>query len=80
LDYFLQKTSRRVDRLNNFFKDVDALQGRERVWFIFADIVDCGGCEGDMQAFYVDELNKRGVMLDQSNGIWANAYLYDMNR
>jgi hypothetical protein len=66
--------------LNNFFKDVDALQGRERAWFIFADIVDCGGCEGDMQAFYVDELNKRGVMLDQSNGIWANAYLYDMNR
>jgi hypothetical protein len=42
--------------------------------------VDCGGCEGDMQQFYVDELNKRGTMLDQSNGIWANAYLYDMNR
>ena len=66
--------------LENFFKDVDALQGRGRVWFVFTDIVDCGRCEGDMQQFYVDELNKRGTMLDQSNGIWANAYLYDMDR
>jgi len=66
--------------LNNFFKDVNALQGRGRVWFVFTDIVDCGGCDGDMQSFFVGELDKRGTLLDQSNGIGANAYLYDMNR
>jgi hypothetical protein len=63
-----------------FFKDLDLLKGNGRVWFIFTDIIDCGGCDGNMQAFYVDELDKRGTLLDQSNGIGANAYLYDMNR
>jgi hypothetical protein len=52
------------------------LQGR--VWFVFTDIVDCGGCAGDPQAFYVAELDKRGTLLDQSNGIGANAYLYEL--
>jgi hypothetical protein len=66
--------------LANFFRDVNALKGRGRVWFVFTDIVDCGGCDGDPQAFYVSELDKRGTLLDQSNGIGANAYLYDMNR
>lgn len=63
---------------DKFFKDLAALQGRDRVWFVFTDIVDCGGCEGDPQAFYVAELDKRGTLLDQSNGIGANAYLYEM--
>ncbi len=66
--------------LDNFFKDLDMLRGRGRVWFIFTDIVDCGGCEGDPQAFYVAELDKRGTLLDQSNGVEANAYLYNMNK
>jgi hypothetical protein len=64
----------------SFFKDVDALKGRGRVWFVFTDIVDCGGCDGDPQAFYVGELSKRGLLLDQSNGTGANAYLYNMSR
>lgn len=63
---------------DGFFKDLDMLEGRGRVWFVFSDIVDCGGCEGDPQAFYVTELDKRGTLLDQSNGIEANAYLYEM--
>jgi hypothetical protein len=65
--------------LDNFFKDADALKGSGRVWFVFTDLVDCGGCDGDPQVFYVNELNLRGRLLDQSNGIGANAYLYDMN-
>jgi hypothetical protein len=66
--------------LQRFFENVDSLKGSKRVWFIFTDIVDCGGCDGDPQAFFVDELDKRGKLLDQSNGIGANAYLYDMSR
>jgi hypothetical protein len=66
--------------LEGFFKDADALKGRGRVWFVFTDIVDCGGCDGDPQAFFVGELDKRGTLLDQSNGIEANAYLYNMNK
>lgn len=62
--------------LDRFFNDLDKLHGR--VWFVFTDIVDCGGCDGDPQAFYVAELDKRGTRLDQSNGIWANAYLYEL--
>jgi hypothetical protein len=64
----------------SFFKDLDALKGNGRVWFVFTDIVDCGGCYGAPQTFYIDELNKRGSLLDKSNGIGANAYLYSMNR
>jgi len=64
--------------LDKFFKDLDSLAGAGRTWFLFTDIVDCGGCDGDPQAFYVAELDKRGTLLDQSNGIGANAYLYEM--
>jgi hypothetical protein len=65
--------------LNNFFDDVAKLQGNDRVWFIFSGIVDCGGCEGDMQLFYTDYLDERGIMLDSFHATGANAYLYDLN-
>jgi hypothetical protein len=66
--------------LEGFFKDADSLKGRGRVWFVFTDIVDCGGCDGDPQVFFVKELDKRGIQLGQSNGVEANAYLYNMNK
>jgi hypothetical protein len=65
--------------LEGFFNDVESLKGKDRVWFIFSNIYDCGDCEGDMQEFYVDYLNGFGVMLDQFNAPRANAYLYDLN-
>ena len=65
--------------LEGFFNDVESLRGKDRVWFIFSNIYDCGDCEGDMQQFYVDHLNEYGVMLDQVNAERANAYLYDLN-
>ncbi len=65
--------------LRHFYEDVETLKGKKRVWFIFSGIIDCGGCEEDMQSFYVDYLDKRGTMLDRSEGIGANAYLYDLN-
>jgi hypothetical protein len=65
--------------LEGFFNDVESLKGEDRVWFIFSNIYDCGDCEGDMQQFYVDYLNRFGVMLDQFNAPRANAYLYDLN-
>ena len=65
--------------LEGFFNDVESLRGKDRVWFIFSNIYDCGDCEGDIQQFYVDHLNGYGVMLDQVNAERANAYLYDLN-
>ena len=41
--------------------------------------MDCGGCDGDMQAFYVDYLNGLGTLLDGAPGNGANAYLYDLD-
>ncbi len=65
--------------LQGFFDDIEKLRGHNRVWFIFSDIVDCGGCGGDMQLFYVNYLNDRGTMLDRVNAAGANAYLYNLN-
>ena len=65
--------------LRRFYEDVGALRGNARVWFIFSDIVDCGGCEGDTRQYFVDYLNGFGTMLDSSHAPGANAYLYDMN-
>lgn len=62
--------------LRRFYKDVDLLGGKDRVWFIFSDIVDCGGCEGDMQQYFVDYLNGLGTMIDSTHASGANAYLY----
>jgi hypothetical protein len=71
-------TPRKKIALQGFISDVEMLQGTERVWFIFSDIVDCGNCEGDMQQFYVDYLDERGLMLDSVHAAGANAYLYDL--
>ncbi len=72
-------TPRKRLALERFFDDVDELRGHNRVWFIFSDISDCGGCEGDMQAFYVGYLNEFGIMRNQFNASGANAYLYDLS-
>jgi hypothetical protein len=65
--------------LQDFYNGVKTLKGEDRVWFIFAGILDCGGCEGDMQLFYTDYLDERGAMLDSFHATGANAYLYDLN-
>jgi hypothetical protein len=64
--------------LQDFYDGVETLKGKKRVWFLFAGIHDCGGCEGDMQLFYTDYLDERGVMLDSFHATGANAYLYDL--
>ncbi|MBI1794287.1 MAG: glycosyltransferase family 39 protein [Chloroflexi bacterium] len=65
--------------LQQFFDDVGLLKGNSKVWFVFSAIVDCGGCTGDMQTFYVEYLNTLGKQLNSFNGSGANAYLYDLN-
>ena len=65
--------------LEGFYNDVQTLKGKARVWFIFSGIIDCGSCQGDMQLFYVNYLNKRGTMLDSVRAVGAGAYLYDLN-
>ena len=73
-------TTRKKEALEAFQDDITRLDGTPRVWFVFSDIVDCGGCEGDMQAYYVGYLNGYGVKLDEFNAAGANAYLYDLSR
>jgi hypothetical protein len=65
--------------LRRFYQDVDSLAGKHRVWYVFSDIVDCGGCEGSMQQYFVDYLNGYGNLLDSAHASGANAYLYAMN-
>ena len=65
--------------LQNFEDDVDRLIGKSRVWFIFSGIIDCVDCEGeDTQAYYLEHINKFGVIIDSYDGSGANAYLYDL--
>ncbi len=73
-------TPRKRKALQSFYADVDELWGKDRVWFIFSEILDCSNCEGEgTQAFYVDYLNNLGTMLDSIDGAGANAYLYDLS-
>jgi hypothetical protein len=74
-----ENSPRKRVALEGFYNDVETLRGNDRVWFLFSDIVDCGGCDGDMQAFYVDYLNGLGIQLDSAPGNGANAYLYDLD-
>lgn len=65
--------------LQNFEDDVDKLVGSNRIWFIFSEIIDCVECEGDdTQAFYLNHINKFGVIIDSFDASGANAYLYDL--
>jgi hypothetical protein len=65
--------------LKSFYEDVKKLSGNKRVWFIFSGLVDCDGCEGDKDLFYVNYLNEHGVMLDSFQATDASAYLYNLN-
>ena len=73
------ETVQRNLALQHFFEDVESLRGKDRVWFIFSEVGDCGGCEGSIQQFYVDYLNGFGTMLDIFPASGANGFLYDMN-
>jgi hypothetical protein len=66
--------------LQNFEDDVDKLVGNKRVWFVFSEVVDCPNCQPeDTQSFYLDHINKFGVMIDSFKGSGAGAYLYDLS-
>ena len=66
--------------LRNFEDDVNRLYGNSRVWFIFSEILDCSSCVGEgTQSFYVDHLNRFGIVLDKFDGSGGNAYLYDLS-
>lgn len=66
--------------LQNFEDDIDKLVGNKRVWFLFSEVVDCPNCQPeDTQSFYLNHINKFGVMIDSFKGSGANAYLYDLS-
>lgn len=76
---FGSDSPRKKVALDSFFDDVEKLRGTNRAWFIFSDIADCGGCDGDMRVFFTDYLDKFGTMLDSSQSTAAGAYLYDLS-
>jgi hypothetical protein len=66
--------------LQNFEDDVDRLVGNKRVWFIFSEVVDCPNCAPeDTQSFYLNHINKFGVLIDSFKGSGAGAFLYDLS-
>jgi hypothetical protein len=66
--------------IQNFQSDVDGLVGKERVWFLFSEVVDCPNCEPeDTQSFYLDYIDQYGVVIDSFKGSGAGAFLYDLN-
>ena len=64
--------------LQQFFSDIDQLKGKGRVWVIFTDIVDCGGCKGDMETYYVQYINQYGSVVNKFQAIDADVYLYNL--
>ncbi len=64
--------------LKQFFNDIDQLRGKGRVWIIFTNIVDCGGCKGDMETYYVQYINQYGSAVDKFQAIDADVYLYNL--
>jgi len=62
-----------------FIEDVKGLEGNGRVWFIFSEIANCGGCRGDVFEFFKNYLGKFGTRLDQVQSINSAAYLYDLS-
>jgi hypothetical protein len=65
--------------LDRFFEDVQALKGKDRVWFVMSEITYCGGCTGDSRQFFVDYFNKNGTMLKSILAVNSAAYLYALN-
>lgn len=76
---FQPEEIRKKVALQDFFEGVESLLGNERVWFVFSDIVDCAGCEGDRRDYFVESLNIDGTLLDQVEAPGeAGGYLYDL--
>ena len=63
--------------LQQFYKQVNKLKGNSRVWIIFSHVVNCDGCEGDKNSFYIQYLNQFGTIIDQSHASGADVYLYN---
>lgn len=66
--------------LKQFYSQVNQLKGHDRVWIIFSHIVACGGCNGDMETFYIQYLDQFGKVEDQFQAQGADVYLYNLNR
>jgi hypothetical protein len=65
------------DRPHRYHQDIEALEGRPRVWFVFSHNYTAGRV--DEQAFFLTRLDKIGVRMDEAAAPWAAAYLYDLS-
>ena len=74
-------TNLKKPALQHFQDDVKNLHNSAgRVWFVFSDVVDCGGCRGDMQSYYLAYLDSYGRRLQKVISVNASAYLYQMGK
>ncbi len=64
--------------LKQFYNDIDQMKGKNRVWIIFSNIIDCGGCKGDMETFYVQYLDQFGSVIVGFQATGADVYLYNL--
>ena len=63
--------------VNRFLRDLNKIDGRNRIWFIFTHVIGCGNCEGDKLQFHVRSLNDHGVQIDEFHAPGADVFLYN---
>lgn len=66
--------------VNRFLRDLNELDGRNRIWFIFTHVIGCGYCTGDKLQFYVQSLDEHGTQMDDFHAPGADVFLYDLTQ
>jgi hypothetical protein len=74
-------TSRKRIALQNYEDDVQSFIRKERVWFLFSEVIDCENCpEDDTLSYYLEFIEPYGVVIDKFEGFSSSAYLYDLSQ
>jgi len=66
--------------VKRFIRDVENLQGKSRIWFIFSHVIGCGDCEGDKVQFFAQTLDGYGKREDEFHAPGADVFLYDLTQ
>jgi 4-amino-4-deoxy-L-arabinose transferase-like glycosyltransferase len=67
---------RAIDEPIQYWKDIDTLKGKDRVWFIFGHHLSKDKI--DERLYYLIHLNKIGKKIDEFTAPGAAVYLYDL--
>jgi len=69
------------ETLQGYQDDVLSLVGNQRVWFLFSGVTDCNDCpEEDSLMYYLEYINRFGVITDSYNSSGSYVYLYDLSQ